>query len=77
MKKHEECRSGRVRDVVCICAGTISWLSGCALWGTSLAWVRRNYFEVGMRLPMSFLMRMHHAGVCTEGISRKEANVRS
>ena len=26
-------------------AGTLSWLAGCALWVTSLAWVRRNYFE--------------------------------
>lgn len=28
-------------------AGTLSWLSGCALWFTSLEYVRRNYFEVG------------------------------
>ena len=27
-------------------AGTLSWLSGCALWFTSLEYVRRNYFEV-------------------------------
>ena len=27
-------------------AGTLSWLSGCALWGTSMEYVRRNYFEV-------------------------------
>lgn len=31
-------------------AGTLSWLAGCALWVTSLAWVRRNYFEVRRRL---------------------------
>jgi hypothetical protein len=29
-------------------AGTLSWLSGCALWFTSLEYVRRNYFEVGI-----------------------------
>ncbi len=27
-------------------AGTLSWLSGCALWFTSLEYMRRNYFEV-------------------------------
>ncbi|CAL8470322.1 g9864 [Coccomyxa elongata] len=27
-------------------AGTLSWLSGCALWFTSLEYVRRNYFEL-------------------------------
>lgn len=31
-------------------AGTLSWLAGCALWVTSLAWVRRNYFEARHRL---------------------------
>ncbi|KAK9845990.1 hypothetical protein WJX81_007894 [Elliptochloris bilobata] len=30
-------------------AGTLSWLAGCALWVTSLAWVRRNYFELFYR----------------------------
>ncbi len=27
-------------------AGTLSWLCGCALWFTSLEFVRRKYFEV-------------------------------
>ena len=27
-------------------SGTLSWVSGAALWLTSLEWVRRHYFEV-------------------------------
>lgn len=27
-------------------AGTLSWLCGCALWASSVAWVRRNFYEV-------------------------------
>ena len=40
----------KCKQCICIYAGTLSWLSGCALWGTSMEYVRRNYFEVGQPL---------------------------
>ena len=45
-----------LRQVMCTHAGTISWLSGCALWGTSMEYVRRNYFEVRLSSPESSLV---------------------
>ena len=27
-------------------AGTLAWLCGCALWASSITWVRRNFYEV-------------------------------
>lgn len=42
-------------------AGTLSWLSGCALWFTSLEYVRRNYFEVRAHASLGFKTWQWHS----------------
>ena len=29
-----------------VLAGVIAWLCGCALWASSMSWVRRRFYEV-------------------------------
>ncbi len=29
-----------------VLAGIIAWLCGCALWASSVSWVRRRFYEV-------------------------------
>ena len=31
-----------------VLAGVIAWLCGCALWASSMSWVRRRFYEVSV-----------------------------
>ena len=50
-------------------AGTISWLGGCALWATSVEYVRRRFFELFYKTHILGLVTffmfgfMHHVSL--------------
>jgi len=50
-------------------AGTISWLGGCALWATSVEYVRRKFFELFYKTHILGLLTfflfgyMHHVSL--------------